>query len=83
MASPLGRFAALDFLVMGMEGKRILWANAPDLAGLRSRLPEVGFDGLLERADSQRAALEPFRAQTGRDALARTSSWLNLRCVNR
>jgi hypothetical protein len=67
--SPLSRFAELDFLAMGIEGKKILWANLRDYADLRSRLPDVDFDALIERAARQRAELEPFRAQSGREAL--------------
>jgi len=66
--SPLSRFAELDFLAAGIEGKRILWANLRDFADLADRLPDVDFDGLIERAERQRAELEPFRAQAGREA---------------
>jgi hypothetical protein len=67
--SPLSRFIELDFLVMGIEGKKILWANLADLANLRERLPDVDFDALIERADKQFAELEPVRCAAGRDAL--------------
>lgn len=67
--SPLSRFAELDFLAMGIEGKKILWANLRDFAQLGSRLDDVQFDVLIERAERQRAELEPFRAQAGREAL--------------
>lgn len=66
--SPLSRFAELDFLIAGIEGKKILWADLRDLAGLPARLPDVDFDALVERAAGQRAALEPFHAQAGREA---------------
>jgi hypothetical protein len=66
--SPLSRFVELDFLAMGIEGKKILWANLRDFAGLRTRLPDVDFDGLIERAARQRAELEPFRGQSGGEA---------------
>lgn len=66
--SPLSRFVELDFLVAGIEGKKILWANLRDLAGLGTRLADVEFDRLIERADRQRAELEPFRARAGRRA---------------
>lgn len=66
--SPLSRFVELDMLAMGIEGKKILWANLRDFAGLRVRLSDVDFDGLIERADRQRAELEPFRALVGREA---------------
>jgi hypothetical protein len=67
--SPLSRFAELDVLAMGIEGKKILWANLRDFAGIATRLPDVDFERLIERAERQRAALEPFRAQAGREAL--------------
>ncbi len=67
--SPLSRFAELDFLAMGIEGKKILWANLRDLAGVAERLPDVDFDALIERAQDQRDALEPHRLQAGREAL--------------
>ncbi len=66
--SPLSRFVELDILAMGIEGKKILWANLRDFAELHRRLPSVDFEGLIERAGRQRAQLEPFRAQAGRDA---------------
>lgn len=72
--SPLSRFVELDFLAMGIEGKKLLWATLRDLAGLASRLPEVDFDDLIERAERQRAELEPFRARAGTEALAAPAS---------
>ncbi len=68
--SPLSRFVELDFLAMGIEGKRLLWENLRDFAGLSSRLPDVNFDELIDRARRQREELEPFRAEAGRRALA-------------
>jgi hypothetical protein len=67
--SPLSRFVELDFLAMGIDGKRLLWSNLRDLAGLAARLPDIDFDGLIERAEWQRAELEPFRSRAGADAL--------------
>jgi hypothetical protein len=66
--SPLSRFAELDFLAMGIEGKKILWMSLRDLAELGARLPDIDFDRLIERAESQRAELEPFRREAGRRA---------------
>lgn len=68
--SPLSRFVELDILAMGIEGKKILWTTLRDLAGVPSRLPDIDLDGLIERAQRQRQALEPFRARTGTLALA-------------
>jgi hypothetical protein len=67
--SPLSRFEELDFLIMGIDGKVVLWTNLRDHAGLAARLPEVDFDGLIDRARQQRALLEPFHAEAGREAL--------------
>lgn len=66
--SPLSRFEELEFLTMGIDGKKQLWMTLRDLASLGSRLPDVDFDGLIERAERQRAELEPFRVRAGRDA---------------
>jgi hypothetical protein len=67
--SPLSRFEELDFLVMGIDGKVVLWENLRDHAGLGARLPDTDFDALIDRARQQRALLEPFHAEAGREAL--------------
>lgn len=63
--SPLSRFVELEFLTMGIQGKKQLWATLRDLAGLGRRLPGVDFDQLIKRAEHQRAALDPVRIQVG------------------
>lgn len=68
--SPLSRFTELDTLVMGIEGKKILWENLRDSAELGDRLEGIDFDGLIERAGRQRERLEPIRREAGREALA-------------
>jgi hypothetical protein len=68
--SPLSRFEELEFLTMGIEGKKQLWTTLRDLAALGSRLPGVDFDELLRRADEQRAELDPYRVQAGTDVFA-------------
>lgn len=67
--SPLSRFVELDALVMGIEGKKILWENLRDGAGLADRLPDVDFEALIARAGRQRQELDPFRRAAGRVAL--------------
>ena len=67
--SPLSRFDELDFLTMGISGKKQLWANLADLAGLAERLPDVDFDDLVARAQHQLEILEPFRRSAGQEAL--------------
>jgi hypothetical protein len=66
--TPLSRFAELEFLAMGIEGKKQLWTTLGDLASLSARLPDLDFSRLIARADAQRAALEPFREAAGRRA---------------
>jgi hypothetical protein len=68
--SPLSRFEELEFLTMGIDGKKQLWVTLRDLAGLAERLPDVDFDELITRAQAQRDELEPFRARAGKEALA-------------
>ena len=67
--SPLSRFEELDFLIMGIDGKVVLWTNLRDHADLATRLPDVDFEALIERARGQRAELESFHAEAGREAL--------------
>lgn len=59
--SPLSRFVELDFLAMGIEGKKILWENLRDLA----QIPGVDYDTLIARAEAQRAEIEPSRRAAG------------------
>ena len=66
--SPLARFEELEFLAMGIEGKKILWTTLRDFAGIAQRLPDVDFGALIERAEQQRADLEPWRARAGTEA---------------
>jgi len=68
--SPLSRFVELDALVMGIEGKKILWENLRDGAGLARRLPDVDFDELIARAGRQRDELEPHRRAAGAEAMS-------------
>ena len=67
--SPLSRFVELDFLLMGVVGKKILWKNLAEFGGLRTRLQDVDFDHLVGRAQTQIDVLEPFHAAAAREAL--------------
>jgi len=40
--SPLSRFLELESLALGLDGKKLLWANLRDVAQVRDRL--VGVD---------------------------------------
>lgn len=72
--SPLSRFVELDVLVMGIEGKKVLWTTLSDVAGLGTRLPEIDFAELIRRAEQQRAELEPFRVHAGKEAFGAADS---------
>ena len=69
--SPLSRFVELETLALGLDGKKLLWANMRDVARVGDRLVDVDFDGLIERATRQREELEPFRVAAGRESLTR------------
>ncbi|SFA76568.1 hypothetical protein SAMN05216266_101299 [Amycolatopsis marina] len=66
--SPLSRFVELEILVMGVQGKKQLWDTLGDLADLGSRLPDADFRQLADRAERQRAELEPYRMRAGTSA---------------
>jgi hypothetical protein len=72
--SPLSRFEELEFLVMGIEGKKQLWTTLRDLAGLGSTMPDIDFDDLINRAEHQRKTLEPHRMRAGIQALTASPS---------
>lgn len=76
--SPLSRFEELEFLTMGIDAKKQLWATLRDLAGLASRVPDVDFDGLIHRAEDQRAELEPFRMRAGTEAFGGAAGFNSL-----
>jgi hypothetical protein len=71
--SPLSRFEELEFLTMGIDGKKQLWTTLRDLANLADELPDVDFDHLIARAADQRAELEPFRVEAGTTAFVTAS----------
>lgn len=66
--SALSRFLELEILTMGIRGKKQLWTTLRDFTGLSTRLPDLDFDHLIERAERQSAELEPFRSRVGTEA---------------
>jgi hypothetical protein len=64
--SPLSRLEELEFLSLGVEGKRALWSALREVYG--ERLADVELDPLIARADRQRAVLEELRLQASRAA---------------
>jgi hypothetical protein len=68
--SPLTPLIELEFLSMGIEGKRLLWKALDHVAADR-----VGHDRLshlLSRAKEQRKSLEPWRLRAAERAAAAT-----------
>ncbi len=65
----IGRERVKAPLAIGIEGKKVLWANLRDFADVGTRLPDVDFEDLIERASHQRAELESFRMRAGRETL--------------
>ena len=68
--SPLGRLLELETLLVGVAGKRALWATLQSLPGVSRRLPGFDLEQLAERASRQHAALEEHRLRSAREALA-------------
>ena len=66
--SPLSRLWELEALALGLDGKRLLWSNLRDGTDAPARAPEIDLGALIERAERQRADLEPFRADAARTA---------------
>lgn len=67
--SPLARFVELDAILAGVVGKKILWTDLGDHAGLRTRLPDVDFEELHARVQTQIDLLEPFHSAAAQAAL--------------
>ena len=66
----LGIFEALEMLVLGIQGKRILWLMLGDIAPLFPEWSHVDFPALERQAIEQRDAVELRRRTAGRLALA-------------
>ncbi|HXM15942.1 MAG TPA: hypothetical protein VN933_11920 [Candidatus Eremiobacteraceae bacterium] len=57
----LGTFEALEFLVLGIHGKRALWRALSHVTSCDPRLTEMDFSQLVARAEAQEAAVEEQR----------------------
>jgi hypothetical protein len=60
-ADGLGTFEALEFLLLGIQGKWALWRAMAVLASFDSRLQGIDFADLLARAEDQRQRVEEQR----------------------
>ena len=68
--SPQSRVIELEGLVIGVTGKRCLWAALRHVAGQESRLDVEELDRLLLRAERQIADLEELRLKAVSEAVA-------------
>jgi hypothetical protein len=67
----LGVFEALETLSLGILGKRALWRALATVAPSDSRLQEIDYDALIERAQSQFNQVEARRLEAALAALCR------------
>jgi hypothetical protein len=67
--SPQSRVIELEGLVVGVTGKRCLWAALRHVAPQETRLDIEQLDRLIERADSQLDALEEQRLKAVSEAV--------------
>ena len=65
----LTTFEALEFLELGIRGKRLLWVVLSEAATNDERLQGLDYGKLVERAETQEAQVEKRRLQIGRTAL--------------
>ena len=66
--SPLSRLLELEMLHIGITGKLELWQALQQTLG--SKLSDVDFSALIERAESQRQAVERLRLDAAAEAFA-------------
>ncbi len=66
--SPLSRLEELEFLSLGIEGKRLLWIGLGGLGD--ARLTRFDFDALARRAEGQRDGIERHRPAAARLAFS-------------
>lgn len=65
----IGYLMAVETMSLGVEGKRGLWTALQTIAPAEPALAEFDLPRLIERATSQRAALEDEREATARQVL--------------
>lgn len=68
-AGPLGILESLEFLALGVWGKRALWRALKKAASQDSRLSILDFDRLISRAESQHDRIEERRLETAGSVL--------------
>ena len=69
-SGPLGILESLEFLALGVWGKRALWRSLKAAADLASRPDVLDLDRLIGRAESQHERIEERRLEAARESLA-------------
>ena len=62
----LGTFEALEFLELGIHGKRVLWRALAVVAPADARLQNIDFEHLTARAETQHAQVDEHRLELAR-----------------
>ena len=57
----LGTFEALEFLALGIHGKRAMWRALAEISGDEPALTDVDFASLIARAENQERLVEEQR----------------------
>ena len=73
-ADGLGTFEALEFLVVGIHGKRALWRAMAAVASKDSRLQGFDFGELIARAENQHQRVEERRLACAESVFRRGTS---------
>jgi len=69
-AGPMGPFESLEFLAIGVWGKRALWRALAAVAPEDPRLSSLDLNLLISRAESQHERIEQRRIEAGKVALS-------------
>jgi hypothetical protein len=67
--SPLSRMEELEFLLVGVNAKAVLWRALRDSIADDPRVKDYDFDELIKRATSQRQRLEGLRRRAAAEVL--------------
>lgn len=73
-AKDLANLLSIETLVMGVEGKILLWTALREAAAGQEVLAKVDFDDLAKRAQAQKDGLERHRLDLARTALGAKAS---------
>jgi hypothetical protein len=66
----LGTFEALETLALGIQGKQALWRVLPVIRHTDTRLPDLDFEKLIERAKDQHRLVERTRLSVAQTAFS-------------